>query len=164
MSGPISEPPSSVARGSRRRLATSSASSARRSEGSHRRNTPPCSSDPFVLCVSLSSPQTPRQIRYYARLARCRRLVLLHFFQELLDALDVLLREIQSKVQLRQTAKLQAFDDLAADIAGSMFQRLDGVVLLLAGAAHIDEHAGVLHVRLDAHFADHDHPFEAGIL
>ncbi len=58
-------------------------------------------------------------------------LVFLHFLQEPLDALDVLLREIQREMQFRHPPQLQPLDKFPADKAGGMLQRLDRLGLLL---------------------------------
>src|SRR4029077_1023659 len=49
-----------------------------------------------------------------------RRLVLLHLFQESLDAFDVLLGKVQREVQLRQASQLQALYQLAPNEARSV--------------------------------------------
>ena len=71
--------------------------------------------------------------------------------------------EIQGEVQLRQAAKLQPLDDFAADVASGVFQRLDRVGLLFVRSPSVNEHARMLHIRLDAHFADHHHAFQSWI-
>jgi len=84
--------------------------------------------------------------------------------EELLDALDMLLGEIEGEVEVGQAAQLKALDELVADEAGSVFKRLDGVGLLFGVfGADTDEDAGVLHVGLHADFADADIAFEARV-
>src|SRR5260370_41402783 len=61
-------------------------------------------------------------------------------------------------MQFRHAAKLQPLDQLPPDVPRSMFERLDRVGLRLVGPLDADEHARVLHVRLDAHFAG-DHAY-----
>src|SRR6185437_9779968 len=58
----------------------------------------------------------------------------------------------------------QPLDDFAADVSRGVFQRLDRVRLLFVRATSVNEHARMLHIRLDAHFADHHHAFQSWIL
>jgi len=44
-----------------------------------------------------------------------------------------------------------------------MFKSLDRVGLLFAGALHVDKHARVLHVWLNADFASHHHAFQSRV-
>src|SRR6266849_35331 len=67
---------------------------------------------------------------------------------------------VEHKMQFRQSAKLQSFDQLAPDESRGMLQRLYGVRLFFVRAAYVDKYARVLHVRLYAHFADHHHAFK----
>src|SRR5882762_6987503 len=61
-------------------------------------------------------------------------------------------------MQFRYAAQLQPLDEFPPDEPRRMIERLDGVSLLLVGPLHADEHARMLHVRLDAYFAgDHAH-------
>src|SRR5580700_6466872 len=74
-------------------------------------------------------------------------LVLLHVPEQLLDPFGIFLRMIENEMQLGKSAQLQPFDNLTADVAGSVLQRLDRIALFLGiSIAHIDEHAGMFHV------------------
>src|SRR6266852_3136268 len=119
-------------------------------------STTSCDVFPFGLLMT-SAPSNGAGCGWRGILtSRCGGLVLFHFLQELFDAFNVFLGEVQSKVQLRHAAKLQPLDKFPPDVSRSMFERLDGVGLLLVGSLHVDENARVLHVRLDAYFAgDH---------
>src|SRR6266478_3139423 len=63
-------------------------------------------------------------------------------------------------MQFREPAKLQSFDQLAPDESRGMLQGFYGVPLFSVRAAHVDKYPRVLHVRLYAHFADHNHAFK----
>src|ERR1700688_539748 len=87
----------------------------------------------------------------------------LYFFQELFDALNFFLGKIEGEMQFGDAAQLQAFDQFAADVTGGMLQSFYSAGLLLIGAVHADENAGVLHVLLHADFVGDDHAFETGV-
>src|SRR2546425_8579329 len=91
-------------------------------------------------------------------------LVLLHFLQELLDALGVLLGKVQREMQLRHAPERQPLDQFAPDESRSMLERLDRVGSLLLASLHADENARVFHIRLDAHFAGDHVSFQPRIL
>src|SRR5271163_1853142 len=79
----------------------------------------------FRIEAKNTGKRTMRRAKASAYNAGCdllwrRWLVFFYFFQELFDTLDVFLREVERKVQVRQSAELQAFDQLAANITGGM--------------------------------------------
>src|SRR5215813_14424089 len=96
---------------------------------------------------------------------RGRRLVLFHFLKELLDTLSAFFGVIECKVKIGQAPELQALDQLVANEPGSVLERFYGASLLFRIArAHRNKDACMLHVRLNADFADNDIAFEARIL
>ena len=93
-----------------------------------------------------------------------RRRVLLHFFEELVDALGVFLGIIEDEVKIGDAAKLQALQNFVADKIRGVFEGFDGAFLFGGGAAHADEHSGVAHILSDEHLIDDDGHFEARVL
>src|SRR5579859_51945 len=84
--------------------------------------------------------------------------------QQIVDAVAVLLGAIRNKVNIRRTAKLQAFDKFVADKSRSSSESPESGFAILIGAKHFDVDANVLQARRDAHFGDIHGRGEAWVL
>ncbi len=75
--------------------------------------------------------------------------ILLHFFEDLVDALGVFLGIVEGEMEFRDAAELQAFDDFVANEIGGVFESFDSAFLFSLGTARADQNSSVAHVRRD---------------
>src|SRR5574340_691215 len=78
--------------------------------------------------------------RLTAAASRRGGFVLLHFLQQLLDALGVFLGLVQCEAQFGRAPKLQTLDEFPPDVSRRVLHRLDGRGLLFSAAAHAHKH------------------------
>lgn len=84
-------------------------------------------------------------------------------FEELVDAGCVLFGIIEREVEIGQTAKLEALENLVADKTHSVLEGFNGALLLLFRAARSDKDARVPAIRSKTDFVDHNGNFQTRI-
>ncbi len=85
------------------------------------------------------------------------------FAEKLLDAAGAIDGIVEEKNNFGAAAHLDAFDEFMADEARSFLEGFESVVALRGSSLDGDVDAGLLHIRRDANFGDHDICFEARV-
>src|SRR3984893_5043290 len=83
--------------------------------------------------------------------------------QKIFDSLAVLLGVVESEMDFRCAAKLDAFGQLVANVADGCREATDRGLLLGLVSHHADEDARMLEVRRDADFGDGDEGGDARV-
>ena len=88
---------------------------------------------------------------------------LLHLGEELINALGIFFRTVESEMEIRSTPQLQPLGDFVTNESCGMVESVDGAFFFFFRTSYGDKYLCVTHIWSDTHFADDNGTLETRV-